>query len=82
MENPRLADFETFEAIARDEQTRRLLLRMAVLSGQGRLGPFLEQVATDDELDAETAAILTELACDDGFLQAIAEYLRATRVAH
>ncbi len=82
MTNPLLADFETFEAISQNPQTRKLLLHMATLSAQGRLGSFVAQVASDDELDAETSALLTELACDDGFLQAIAQYLHATRLSH
>ena len=76
------ADLETFEAISQNEDARRLLLHMATLSGQGKLGPFLEQLVEDPELDAETSAIVTELACDDHFLQAIAQYLHATRVSH
>jgi hypothetical protein len=77
-----LADLETFEAISQNEDARKLLLHMATLSSQGRLGPFLEQLVVDDELDAETSAIVTELACDDQFLQAVAQYLHATRTAH
>jgi hypothetical protein len=77
-----LADLETFEAISQNEEARKLLLHMATLSSQGRLGPFLEQLVIDDELDAETSAIVTELACDRGFLQAVAQYLQATRVSH
>jgi hypothetical protein len=76
------ADLETFEAISQNEDARRRLLHMATLSGQGRLGPFLAELVDDPELDAETSAIVTELACDDQFLQAIAQYLHATRVAH
>jgi hypothetical protein len=77
-----LADLETFEAISQDEDTRKLLLHMAALSSEGQLGAFLEQLVVDDELDAETSAIVTELACDQQFLQAIAQYLHSTRLAH
>lgn len=75
-------DLETFEAISQNADARRLLLHMASLSGQGKLGPFLEQLVDDPDLDAETSAIVTELACDDHFLQAIAQYLHATRLTH
>jgi hypothetical protein len=82
MEDALLADLETFEAISQDEYARKLLLHMATLSSRGQLGPFLQQLVVDDELDAETSAIVTELACDRGFLHAVAQYLHATRVAH
>jgi hypothetical protein len=82
MAEPLLADLETFEAISQNEEARELLLHMASLSSRGRLGPFLEQLVLDEELDAETSAIVTELACDSRFLQALATYLHSTRVSH
>jgi hypothetical protein len=82
MEDPLLPDLETFEAISQNEDARKLLLHMATLSSRGQLGPFLEQLVVDDELDAETSAIVTELASDRDFLYAVAQYLHSTRVEH
>jgi hypothetical protein len=82
MSEPLRADLEAFEAISQNEGARKLLLNLANLSNRGQLGPFLEQIVIDAELDAETSAIVTELACDRQFLQAISHYCANTRVEH
>ena len=51
-------DFESLEAISQDDDTRRLLLRMAALSQDGRLAPLLLELAHDDELDDEMKGTL------------------------
>lgn len=77
-----LQDIESLEAISRDEATRALFLRVARLSQEGRLKPFLRELAADGELDAETKGSLAELAQDESFLHAVEEYVRRTRVVH
>ena len=47
-----LQDIESLEAISQDEDTRKLFLRMAHLSQNGRLQPFLRELEDDGELDA------------------------------
>ena len=72
-------DIEWLEAISQDEDARALFLRMAALSQEGRLEPFLTALARDDELDEQTKGTVAELAGDTAFLLAVAEYLRADR---
>jgi hypothetical protein len=55
---------------------------MAHLSQQGRLEPFLTELACDDELDEQTKGTVAELAGDTAFLLAVADYLRETHVRH
>ena len=71
-------DIEWLEAISQDEDARALFLRMAALSQEGRLEPFLTALARDDELDEKTKGTVAELAGDTAFLLAVAEYLRQT----
>ena len=61
-----MQDIESLEAISQDEDTRNLFLRMAYLSQNGRIQPFLRELEDDGDLDAETKVTLTELACDEG----------------
>ena len=75
-------DIEWLEAISQDEDTRELFLRMAALSQEGRLEPFLTELARDDELDEQTKGTIAELAGDKAFLLAVADYLRNTAVVH
>ena len=75
-------DIEWLEAISQDEDARALFLRMAALSQEGRLEPFLTELARDTELDEQTKGNVTELAGDTAFLQAVADYLRDTAVVH
>jgi hypothetical protein len=79
---PWLVDIESFEQVSQDETSRRLVLRMAQLSREGRLEPFVSQVAESPEFDDETRAAIEELACDHAFLLAVEDYLARTRVAH
>ena len=75
-------DIEWLEAISQDADARELFLRMAALSQEGRLEPFLTELARDDELDEQTKGTVAELAVDTAFLLAVAEYLRSTALAH
>ncbi len=77
-----LKDIESLEAISQDEDTRTLFLRMAHRSQNGRLQPFLRELADDRELDAETKSTLAELAQDSTFLHAVEDYVHRTRSLH
>jgi hypothetical protein len=77
-----LKDIESLEAISQDDDTRRLFLRMAHMSQNGRLQPFLRELADDGDLDAETKSTLTELALDATFLHAVEDYVLRTRSLH
>lgn len=82
MEGLWLQDIESLETISQDEDTRNLFLRMAQLSQNGRLAPFLAELEHDRELDAETKTTLAELACDESFLHAVEDYVHRTRALH
>ena len=77
-----LQDIESLEAISQDEDTRTLFLRMARMSQNGRLQPFLRELEHDRELDAETKDTLAELAQDARFLHAVEDYVHRTRALH
>jgi hypothetical protein len=77
-----LQDIESLEAISQDEGTRDLFLRMAQLAQNGRIGPFLRELASDRELDEETKGTLAELASDSTFLHTVEDYVRRTRSLH
>jgi hypothetical protein len=77
-----LQDIESLEAISQDADTRDLFLRMARMSQNGRIGPFLHELAHDGELDDETKVTLAELASDGTFLHVVEDYVRRTRVLH
>ena len=77
-----LQDIESLEAISQDEDTRNLFLRMAHLSQNGRLQPFLRELKDDGDLDDETKNNLAELACDETFLHAVEDYVHRTRALH
>ena len=77
-----LDDIEAFEAISQDDETRRIVLRMSALSKEGSLPGFLEELARDHDLDAETKDQLAELGQDGTFLLAVEEYLRRTHRFH
>jgi hypothetical protein len=77
-----LQDIESLEAISQDEDTRKLFLRMAYLSQNGRLQPFLRELEDDRELDDHTKETLAELACDDSFLHAVEDYVHRTSALH
>ncbi len=75
-------DIEWLEAISQDAVARALFLRMAALSQEGRLEPFLTELRHDDELDDKTKGTVAELAQDEAFLLAVADYLRSTHRLH
>ena len=77
-----LTDFESLEAISQDADSRRIFLRMSALSQAGKLGPFLFELAHDDDLDDTTKGRLAELAHDESFLLAVEDYLHRTEIAH
>jgi hypothetical protein len=75
-------DLEWLEAISRDPDARALFLRMAELSQEGRLGPFLAELHQDGELDEQTKSCVAELARDEAFLLTVADYLRTVNHRH
>jgi len=75
-------DLEWLESISQDENARALFLRMAALSQAGRLDQFLTELRRDDELDDHTKGTVAELAQDEAFLMAVADYLRNTDHLH
>ena len=77
-----LDDLEALEAISQDDDTRRLFLRMAQLSQDGRLQPFLRELAADGDLDQATKSNLSELAQDSTFLHVVEDYVLRTREQH
>jgi hypothetical protein len=77
-----LQDLEFLESISQDATARQVFLRMAAMSREDRLGPFLAEVAVDDELDEATKDSLAELADNRDFLHAVADYLHHTRRFH
>ena len=79
---PWLVDIECFERISQDETSRDLVLRLAQLSREGRLTPFMTQVADDPDFDEDTRGAIAELACDEAFLLAVEDYLARTGVIH
>ncbi len=77
-----LQDLESLEAISQDDATRDLFLRMAWLSQEDRLQPFLFELQRDDELDDSTKGMLTEIAEDPTFLLAVEDYVQKTQIVH
>ena len=77
-----LQDLESLEAISQDDTTRDLFLRMAWLSQEDRLQPFLFELQHDDDLDDATKGMLMELAEDPAFLLAVEDYLKKTEIFH
>ena len=75
-------DFESLEAIAQDDDRRRLFLRMAPLSQDCRLAPLLYELAHDDELDDDLKGTLDVIAGDETFLLVVQEYIRRMQVLH
>lgn len=80
--DPWLQDIEALEALAQDERTRALCLRMAAMSQAGTLAPFLAILRHDDELDDVTKGTIAEIAGDESFLLAVEDYVRRTCVVH
>jgi len=77
-----LQDLESLEAISQNADARRIFLKMAAMSHDGRLPNFIAEISSDDELDDATKGHLTELANDRSFLLAVEEYLRRTQRVH
>jgi hypothetical protein len=77
-----MQDLESFEAISQDDEARKIFLRMAALSQEGRLESFLVELADTPELDEFTKGTLSEIARDKAFLLAVEDYLHRTRVLH
>jgi len=77
-----LNDMESLEAICQDDEAKRIFLRMAAMSRDGRMNNFLTELAYDEELDDETKGTLKELAEDDAFLFVLEDYVHRTTVLH
>jgi hypothetical protein len=77
-----LEDIEALEAISQDDETRRLVLRMAAMAREGTLRPFIADLRHDEGLDTATRAALAEIASDEGFLCAVEDYVARTRRLH
>ena len=77
-----LDDIEALEAISQDAETRGIFLRMSALSGCRSMPFFLEELAQERGLDDAMKSQLAEIAADRGFLLAVEEYLRRTRIPH
>jgi hypothetical protein len=77
-----LQDIESLEAVAQDESTRALCLRMAAMSKAGTLGPFIRDLTASDELDEHTKGTIAEIASDEQFLLAVEDYVRRTTRLH
>jgi hypothetical protein len=75
-------DLESLEAISQNDDARRIFLKMAALSQEGRLPQFLNELAIDPEIDEDVKGTLTELALDRNFLLAVEDYLRRTQRFH
>ena len=77
-----LQDFESLEAISQDDLTRDLLVKMASLSQEGRLQPFIYELERDEDLDEATKGTLTEIAQDPSFLLVVEDYVARTQIVH
>lgn len=77
-----MQDLESLEAISQDEEARKIFVRMAALSREGRLSSFLLELADTSELDEFTKGTLSEIAQDEAFLLVVDDYLHRTRVLH
>jgi hypothetical protein len=75
-------DLESLEAITQDETTKDLFLKMAWLSQQDSLQPFLFELQHDADLDDTTKGMLTEIAEDRNFLLAVEDYVQKTQISH
>jgi hypothetical protein len=76
-----LEDIESFEAICQDDEARRLVLRLAQLSRDGSVAPFLNEFAQAGVTD-ELRETVAELANDASFLLAVEDYVRRTQRFH
>lgn len=77
-----LQDIESFERVSQDDFACRIVLRLAQLSREGRLAPFVAEVVDSEDLDVGTRTAIAELAEDESFLLAVEDYLGRTAVLH
>jgi hypothetical protein len=80
-----MQDLESLEAISQDDEARKIFLRMAAMSQEGRLGSFLAELAEladTSELDEFTKGTLSEIARGEAFLLTVDDYLHRTHVLH
>jgi hypothetical protein len=75
-------DIESLEAVAQDEGTKTLCLRMAAMSKAGTLEPFIAQLHRDVGVDDDTKGTIAEIASDEHFLLAVEDYVRRTTHVH
>jgi hypothetical protein len=75
-------DLESLEAISQNDEAKRIFLRMAALSQDGRLPQFLTELNYDPEVDEDTKGTITEIASDQTFLLVVEDYVRRTRHFH
>ncbi|MBA2462085.1 MAG: hypothetical protein H0V45_10035 [Actinobacteria bacterium] len=77
-----LHDIESLEAVAQDEGTKLLCLRMAAMSKAGTLEPFMARLHRDADVDEDTKGSIAEIASDEQFLLAVEDYVRRTTHVH
>jgi cytosine/adenosine deaminase-related metal-dependent hydrolase len=77
-----LQDMESLEAVAQDELTKLLCLRMAAMWQAGTLRTFLATLDQDGELDEGTRSTIAVLAADERFLLSVDDYVRRTSLIH
>ena len=75
-------DIESLEAVAQDEGTKTLCLRMAAMSKAGTLEPFITRLSHDGDVDEATKGTIAEIAGDEHFLLAVEDYVRRTTLVH
>jgi hypothetical protein len=75
-------DLESLEEISQNDDAKRIFLRMAALSQNGRLPQFLTELNYDPGIDEEIKGTITELASNQLFLLAVEDYLRRTQLYH
>jgi len=75
-------DIESLEAVAQDEHTKRICLRMAAMSQAGTLGPFIASLHQCGDLDEGTKGTIAEIAGAANFLLALEDYVRRTQLVH
>jgi hypothetical protein len=77
-----IQDIESLEQISQDHDARDLFLRMADMWQNGKIGPFLSELADDADIDEVTKGSLRELAEDSSFLLAVQDYVHRTKLFH
>jgi hypothetical protein len=77
-----IQDIESLEEISQDDDARDLFLRMADMWQNGKIEPFLSELADDTDIDEATKGSLRELALDASFLLAVQDYVYRTKLFH